>query len=131
MEAIGKEGKLGEEEDKKGIWRRLNVELNGKDQNMESRTRIHWLKPRNGTCFKSQILVSVPLSSFFSSVGRADKGLIVTLAARSYPLSLGEEGLLEEKTVARLENLHCLRKCSPILLGSRYEESEGAQGQLN
>lgn len=88
-------------------------------------------EPGHGTCFRLQILTSVPLSSFFCSVGRADKGPVVTLAARSYPPSLGEEGLLEEERVARLENLPCLSKCSPILLGSQSEESEGAQGQFN
>lgn len=58
-------------------------------------------------------------------MGRADKGLIATLAARSCPLSLGEEWLLEEETVQLLVWIMCsLSKCSPVLLGSSMKSQE-------
>lgn len=101
MKTIGKEGNLGgEEREEKNLeetqgrnqWQRLKYETDGQ-------AAAYWLKPAPGF-LQLQILFSVQLSSFFFSVGRADKGAIFTLMAKSCPLSLGEQGASQVKTAS-------------------------------
>lgn len=94
LEAIRKEGKLGGEERKE----RNLEETQGRNQwqrmkyGAKRQAPGYWLKPARDTCFKPHTLFSAQVSSFFFSVGRADKGVIFILVARSCPLSLGEQG---------------------------------------
>lgn len=126
LEAVGKAGRLREIEDKKGTCR-------GKDQRTEPRKGIQDVGSNQGTGPASSYRFFLVFYSyqFFSSVGSADKGLIVTLGARSCPFPFGRCGFFRRRQlIASLENVHSQQRQTRSL-GKQCEKGEGAEGRFN